>query len=530
MGAAEKIDLASRSFDVSAADSEPRVRPLSLLRYSPAVVLLAIVIVDAYRLADPDLWGHVLSGRLILTTHHFIKTDPFNYSAPNHTWLNHEWLSEVIDAIIFGRFGVLGLKLLKFATSAAVIVFVVLAIAETGASITIQLAVMLLTAFAITFEMQYRPQMFSFAFFAALVWLLARANHRGRAPLWLGVPLLALWSNLHGGFIMGTLVLAAYAAGVATQDLRAGRGIRRAVVIGTIALLGLAASFANPIAWDEWRGIIVAFRDPLTSRVASDWRPLISRLLHEPASSPVGLYCWYRAALIAGTALLVAIFPFAADLPLVGVAALMSLAAFSATRNIAFAAIAIAPVLAQRLSMLTAPRLGAAEQLARRGLANEAVAAAIAITIAGFTGLFSPRMQDSIASPAGAIVFMKSNRLHGNILNYFPWGHYLIWHTAPESKVFIDGRFDLVYPIDVIAEYAAFQAGRPESAALLKKYPHDYVLLEPSLPVFDLMTRRSDWKLIYRDAHAALFARADSAAAKIAGVPVYGEAPPDYFP
>jgi hypothetical protein len=531
MGGADKVELARTALDGSETDSVDRARRLSLLRYSPALVLLAIAIVDTYRLADPDLWGHVLSGRLILATGHFIKTDPFNYSVPNHVWLHHEWLSEVIDAGIFARFGVLGLKLLKFACSAAVVVFVVLAIVETGASITIQLAVTLLTALAIALEMQYRPQMFSFVFFSGFVWLLTRANYGGRAPLWIGVPLLALWSNLHGGFIIGVLAIATYAAVVGTQDLLAGRGVRRGLAIGTIAVLGLAASLASPIATEAWRAIIVSFRNPLTSRVMGDWCPLISRLISEPASSPMGFYCWYSAALIGGTAILFAIVPIADDFPLVGIGALMSLAAFSATRNIAFAAIAIAPVLARRLSILATRSSSEPEKpTTPRGLTNEAVALVIAIAIAASTGLFSLRMPDSVASPAGAVVFMKSHRLHGNILNEFTWGQYLIWHMAPESKVFIDGRFDLVYPLDVIAEYTEFQFGSHASAMLLAKYPHDYVLVRPTTGAFDLMTHRSDWKLIYRDAQAALFARADSAAAKIAGVPVEGEALIDYFP
>ncbi len=530
MGGNGSIELAHRATD-DPVRSPSAPRPVSLLRYSPALVLLAVAIVDAYRLADPDLWGHVLSGRLILTSGHFIRTDPFNYSAPNHLWLQHEWLSDVIEAWVFGSLGVLGLKLLKFACSATVIGLVVLAITETGASITIQLAVTLLTALAIVLEMQYRPQMFSFALFSGFEWLLARANYRGRAPLWVLVPLLALWSNLHGGFIIGVLAVAAYAVVAGLQDLVTGRGVGRGVTIGIIAVLGLAASFANPNVWDTWRAILVTFRDPLTSHVMADWRPLIWRLIHEPPTGVSGLYFWYSAALMGGTALLVAMVPFGSDLPLLGIAVLMSVAAFSATRNIAFAAIAVAPVLARRLTILTA-RSGSESQgqTPARGFANEVIALAIAIALAACTGLFSSRMPDSLDSPAGAVAFMKAHGLRGNILNDFPWGHYLIWHTAPESKVFIDGRFDLLYPPRVIEDYATFRFAGPESSAVLARYPHDYVLLKPGTPAFNLMMHRSDWILVYRDTHAALFARADSAAAKISGVPVAGQAPADYFP
>jgi hypothetical protein len=42
------------------------VRPRSLLRYSPALLAFIFVVADAGRWADPDLWGHLVFGRLIL--------------------------------------------------------------------------------------------------------------------------------------------------------------------------------------------------------------------------------------------------------------------------------------------------------------------------------------------------------------------------------------------------------------------------------------------------------------------------------
>jgi hypothetical protein len=35
------------------------MRPTSLLRYAPAIVLLLIVVADSAQLPDPDLWGHL---------------------------------------------------------------------------------------------------------------------------------------------------------------------------------------------------------------------------------------------------------------------------------------------------------------------------------------------------------------------------------------------------------------------------------------------------------------------------------------
>jgi hypothetical protein len=45
----------------------PRRR--SLLRYSPALFALVIVIADAIQVSDPDLWGHIRFGQAALAQH-----------------------------------------------------------------------------------------------------------------------------------------------------------------------------------------------------------------------------------------------------------------------------------------------------------------------------------------------------------------------------------------------------------------------------------------------------------------------------
>ncbi len=96
----------------------PESRP-SLLRYSPALVLVVVAIADIQRWADPDLWGHLAFGRAMLAARHLAFHDPYSYSAPGHLWINHEWLSESMLAAIYNLGGVVGLKLMKFACCAS---------------------------------------------------------------------------------------------------------------------------------------------------------------------------------------------------------------------------------------------------------------------------------------------------------------------------------------------------------------------------------------------------------------------------
>jgi len=112
---------------------------------------------------------------------------------------------------------------------------------------------------------------------------------------------------------------------------------------------------------------------------------------------------------------------------------------------------------------------------------------------------------------------MRTHGLHGNVLDDFGWGEYLIFELAPESKVFIDSRYDMVYPQPVIADYLDFFLVRPRAAAVLAGYPHDFVLLRVASLCYGFMMPQPGWRLVYRDKLAALFAPADSRAATAYG-------------
>jgi hypothetical protein len=163
------------------------------------------------------------------------------------------------------------------------------------------------------------------------------------------------------------------------------------------------------------------------------------------------------------------------------------------------------------------------------------VQAAIAITAVGVliaTGLFSKILRAGDPRPVGAIAFMQRNRLNGNIMADFGWGEYVIWHMAPASKVFIDGRYDTVYPASVIDGYLAFKYGEAGAKEFLNKYPHGFILLSiKDESALKEMLRAPAWKHLYRDANCILFVRADSPAAKIPALAISAEeTPPSYFP
>ncbi len=512
---------------------------VSLWRYSPALILFAIVIADARQHSDPDLWGHVLWGRELLAHGSLPRVNPYSYSAPGFPWLRHEWLSEVLMGSIFDKFGPFGLKLLKFLCSAGTICFIVLAESETAAPALVQAAILLVVALILLPAMQFRPQLFDFIALSAIIALLARHNWRGSAPLWIAIPIVAIWSNFHGGFFIGLVAMGVYGATSLLSGIVAGHGPRRG--LGIVAITAAAAAstlctFLIPPARDTWHTLISSILNPMTHSTIADWRPLIAALTTADSGSIAKKYFVLVFFFLAAAVVSVILTPKGADVPLVAVAAVMLAAAFAAVRNIPIAAIVIAPVLANHLGLLLRPRevttapASSARAAPRAGrLVIEILIAVVAIGFARYSGVLS-RGIDASGNPADAVNFMNSHRLTGNVLADFGWGQYVIWHGAPSMKVFIDSRYDLAYPPAVVQDYLDLADNMAGGSHTLAAYPHDFVLVERDLPAVKLMDSRRDWRLIYSDDTARLYARANSPAARLEGVPFAGTARPAMFP
>ena len=496
---------------------------IPLIRYAPGILLVVVAIVAAGQQVDPDLWGHIRFGQAVLRQHHLVLADPYSYSAPGHLWLNHEWLTEALMAWLYNHFGVIGLKLWKFGCAAGTILLVATAMSETGAAASVRLNTLTATALALMPQMEFRPQVFTFLLFASLLALLARHNYRGTAPLWLAVPLLGLWANLHGGFIVGLASLGVYTAVVAIQDLIDRKGLRRTTQLIILTIGATAATLLTPYGLGIWVAVMHALHNPLTRNVITDWQPLLFALKIQWSVGHLGvIYYLCAIALIATMAITFAMTPRGGDLPLVAIAMLMSVAAFTAVRNMPLAVIACATPIVRHFHLIfERNRIGAAhvgaeiENAPARSGVNQWVAAALAGAVVISSGLFSPRLSIGRDYPAGAVAFMQRNHLSGNILNAFGWGEYLIWHTAPESKVFFDGRYDTVFPQKVIKDYVVFFFDLSGGAQVLSAYPHDFVLIPPQSAAAGLMKITPGWKLIYRDATSVLYAREHSRIARI---------------
>jgi hypothetical protein len=102
----------------------PDARPVassrsSLLYYSPALMLLLIVVADSAQFPDSDLWRHLRFVQAALTSGHIVARDSYSYNASGRLSRNIEWLTEIVIVVVYNRLGVVGLKLWKCTCVAA---------------------------------------------------------------------------------------------------------------------------------------------------------------------------------------------------------------------------------------------------------------------------------------------------------------------------------------------------------------------------------------------------------------------------
>ena len=161
---------------------------------------------------DPDLWWHIKTGELILSTHRWATTDPYSYTAKGMPWMSCEWLGDVVFATVYRMGGLRGLEALLVVLASAVILalyaFTTLRSGNSKAGFVA--AAVLLTLANASFNL--RPQMMGYLFLILTLIALERFRQGKQRAVW-GLPVLfMIWINSHGSWIIGLGVVVLYIA------------------------------------------------------------------------------------------------------------------------------------------------------------------------------------------------------------------------------------------------------------------------------------------------------------------------------
>jgi hypothetical protein len=322
-----------------------------------------------------------------------------------------------------------------------------------------------------------RAQALTFLLLTAL-WLVVE---RGRALLLL-LPLTALWSNFHGGFVLGPLIILAYALESVVR-----RDRRRASLLAGIALASFAASLANPYGVSYWTYLAGAL--PMPRPAIVEWQRAALTDVH------------VHGGILLSLVLVVAKRPRPAHLVALAGAAAASLL------HIRFA-----PLLGIAILITLSPSLAASFERKRPALALATMVLAQGSFLVGlyaswvrFDPTFIVRTPND-RYPAAAIDRLRREP-PGNLAVFFNWGEFALYHLYPRHRVSIDGRYETVYPEEVVRANWDFTRGSEGSERFLDDYPADYALYPKASGALRLLESLPDWEFLEGDNFFALYRR-----------------------
>jgi hypothetical protein len=164
-------------------------------------------------------------------------------AAPSHDWVNVPVLGELVFHWLEAAGGDRALVAAQAVAVGLTLTLLLRDMRAGGAGDAARALVIVMIPFAaVSALFVVRAQLFSLPLFALLALLLRAETRRRTARIWLLVPLVALWSNLHGAVLTGLVVATVY---LALERFRYKRWTAFGVLVATWAALFLTPALAR---------------------------------------------------------------------------------------------------------------------------------------------------------------------------------------------------------------------------------------------------------------------------------------------
>ncbi len=456
---------------------------------------------------DPDTAWHLAAGDLIRATQSIPQTDTWSFTTAGERWYNLSWLFDVIISIIFAQGGFSALYLLTIATFACSLVMMANHSIRRGASPIAVFFVVLCMALVLHGHVMARPNMCSLVLTAICYQCLYRYRETGRwlCLLWLPA-LLAIWVNLHGGFL-----LAFFLIGVFLLEALVQRNRTQARVYGTVFAASLAATLANPYGFALYYGAYRTLSGTFGQTAILEWQP--ADISHDlPMALLVLLILCIGHAFDRRQ-------PFTDRL----LSIFLCILALSSIRYSSIAALLLIPYLSLRLTTESwfARHLEKWDIAILRDMrqpdirilgAGMAVGAMILITLPypRDTLLSEPIGFPKKAFPVAEAEYIAAHYPALRFFNHYNIGGYLDYLWRGHVKTFVDGRCSSLYNEDVLQDFSDFTnnygfGGRAE--AIAARYRLDGLIIPHNLPNAKDWIWNPYWRLVYNGPVAAVFLR-----------------------
>jgi hypothetical protein len=441
------------------------------------VLFVALAGIACMMPAQNDTWWLLRAGQDMWATRHVLLTDTYSHTVYGARWPNHEWLTQLI---FYSIYALGGLPLLTLACAGVVTAAWAVVWVETPSPTKSKFLMTLFLFPTATTMWSLRAQVLSLLLVVSTAALLRR-----RRLAWL--PLLFwVWANLHGGVLLGVLLLGAALGAAVLED------IARLPRLATTAVLCLVATTLTPLGWHFWLDVPQSL-ERIRQLGIDEWaRPSIA--------TPTLIPFWITIAALTALAVtrgrvLLSGLEARRDGRVTMCACALALVpvALTAVRNVPPFLMLALPAIA---ALMPVRHAAASATRAERTRLNAVLAVAAAtLALVAVAGAYRHRLPRLNWMPLPAASLTALDRCQGNVYNRYDEGGYLIWF-APGRRVFLDGRQD-PYPPALIKEQIEVETSG-EFRPLFARYDIGCAYVPTSSRVAAGLVR-AGWRLLFRD-------------------------------
>ncbi|MFK4510152.1 hypothetical protein LPJ38_12070 [Bradyrhizobium daqingense] len=446
-------------------------------------------------LQDSDSFWQIKIGQWILDHGTMPTTDLYSFTRTGAPWISTSWLSQVMFAFSYAQWDWAGpviLTAIGVALSVAILVHLLDAQIEAPRAVLFAMLALLLALHHVL----ARPHILALPVMVAWVGLLMAAADRRNAPSWAWLPLMALWANLHGGFVLGLALIGPISL-EAVEHAEKGKRLQlflRWVLFGIGALV---ASCCTPYGWKTLMGAtgILGLGELLS--VIFEWMPANFATFTAFEGALLGLIAlgYYRGLVLSAPRIFLILF--------------LTWSALTHVRSIDAFAFLVPLVLAKPLGEMFGRPPADAAGADRRPARYLTVLGALMIVAASWTStslyMNHHRFTFTMTQTPVAAVDLLEKLGAQRIFNAYQFGGYLISRDVP---VFVDGRAELYGEKFVMDFFKATEGKKPELLPrLLDEYKIDATLLVAEAPGPQILDQLKGWKRIYADGIAVIHVR-----------------------
>jgi hypothetical protein len=371
--------------------------------------------------------------------------------------------------------------------------------------------------------------LFTLLFTVIYLSILQRAQEGRRKLLWL-LPLLAvLWTNLHGGFILGVIIVGLVGAGElagavlgATSEER-WNAVRASIPYVATAAGCLAASLVNPYGYHLHQHIWEYVRDPKQAMFIDEFQAVNfqssgAEFFETMLVLGFGAAVWYLVRKRYSEVLLLVAWAHVSILVVRNVPIFMIVAApLTATAMVDWlGSLKRAQIVgwirkAAELVFEASEEIAPIDRLWRVHAIPAAMLVLFGLAMTSpAAGLRLKPEYDRKTYPAGALAVLQDPALR--IFSNDEWGDYLVFQRWPlGGKVFWDGRSDF-YGGENVEKWLGIIDVNHDWQERLDVYGVDTLLLSPNSALATIVKGSSRWHVVYDDGIAIVFRPAASAA------------------